>query len=84
MGLACVAAWPGVLQGSSRGGGPVERSLRLGWVGACVLLASFTYMPVVGKEAYYPLVYVLCRPCGNVIDFISRGFENIQTTGTAW
>ncbi|KAK4311784.1 hypothetical protein Pmani_016741 [Petrolisthes manimaculis] len=69
VGLACVGVWPGVLQGSSRGGGPVERSLRLGWVGACVLLASFTYMPVVGKEAYYPLVEI-----AGLIAFTLGGF----------
>ncbi|CAL4147798.1 unnamed protein product, partial [Meganyctiphanes norvegica] len=53
VGLLCLGLWPVVmysLQGSA------ETSMRLGWFGACVLLASFTFVPVVGKEAFYPAV----------------------------
>lgn len=55
VGLLCLGLWPVVmctLQGSA------ETSMRLGWFGACVLLASFTFVPVVGKEAFYPAVEI--------------------------
>lgn len=53
VGLLCVGLWPVIMYTMQ---GTVERSMRLVWIGACVLLASFTYMPVVGREAYYPMV----------------------------
>ncbi|XP_045112209.1 GPI ethanolamine phosphate transferase 1-like isoform X1 [Portunus trituberculatus] len=55
VGLLCVGLWPVIMYTMQ---GTVERSMRLVWIGSCVLLASFTYMPVVGREAYYPMVEI--------------------------
>ncbi|XP_042215038.1 GPI ethanolamine phosphate transferase 1-like isoform X2 [Homarus americanus] len=55
VGLLCIGLWPVIMYSMQ---GAVERSMRLVWIGACILLASFTYMPVVGKEPYYPWVEI--------------------------
>lgn len=55
VGLLCVGLWPVIMYTMQ---GTVERSMRLVWIGSCVLLASFTYMPVVGRDSYYPMVEV--------------------------
>ncbi|XP_069182447.1 GPI ethanolamine phosphate transferase 1 isoform X1 [Procambarus clarkii] len=55
VGLLCIGLWPVIMYSMQ---GAVERSMRLVWIGACILLASFTYMPVVGKEPYYPMVEI--------------------------
>ncbi|KAK7075425.1 hypothetical protein SK128_026191, partial [Halocaridina rubra] len=53
LGLICIGLWPVIMYSMQ---GTVEKSMRLVWIGACILLASFTYMPVVGKDPYYPMV----------------------------
>lgn len=60
VGLVCIGLWPVIMYSMQ---GVVEKSMRLVWIGASILLASFTYMPVVGKEPFYPMVYVwqMCR-----------------------
>ncbi|XP_047495718.1 GPI ethanolamine phosphate transferase 1-like [Penaeus chinensis] len=55
VGLICIGLWPVIMYSMQ---GVVEKSMRLVWIGASILLASFTYMPVVGKEPFYPMVEV--------------------------
>ncbi|MCL4124570.1 UNVERIFIED_CONTAM: hypothetical protein GTU68_049004 [Idotea baltica] len=55
IGLIFVGFWPFILHSLQ---GTTEKSLRLCWIGACILLASFTYMPVVGQHANYTVVEV--------------------------
>ncbi|XP_076060251.1 phosphatidylinositol glycan anchor biosynthesis class N [Oratosquilla oratoria] len=62
VGLLCIGVWPVVMYSLQA---VAEKSMRLGWIGACILLASFTYMPVVGQDAIYPMVEV-----GGVIAFL--------------
>ncbi|XP_069999682.1 GPI ethanolamine phosphate transferase 1 [Penaeus vannamei] len=79
VGLICIGLWPVIMYSMQ---GVVEKSMRLVWIGASILLASFTYMPVVGKEPFYPMVEVaglLAFSLGGIgIYCVDMGQSNIK------